>query len=203
MIALVTGASSGIGKDISIELAKKGYDTILVARNVERLNDTKDYIEKTYKKKCVVKVVDLSDRNACLKLHEEVLNEYGIIDVLINNAGFGLCREFIEGDLNKELSMIDTNITSLHILTKLFLQDMQKEDKGYIMNVASIAGFMAGPLMATYYATKNYVVRLSQAIKYELKVAHSHIKISCLCPGPVETNFSKTAGVKFSLARSK
>ncbi len=203
MIALVTGASSGIGRDISIELAKKGYDIILVARNVERLNDTKDFIEKTYKKKCSVKSVDLSDRNACLKLHREVIDEFGIIDVLINNAGFGLCSEFVEGDLDKELSMIDTNITALHILTKFFLQDMQKNDKGYIMNVASIAGFMAGPLMATYYATKNYVVKLSQAIKYELKVAHSHVKVSCLCPGPVDTNFSKTAGVRFSLKRSK
>ncbi len=200
MIALVTGASSGIGKDISIELAKRGYDIILVARNLERLQAVKETIEKSFERKCYIKIVELSDREACMKLHEEVKNEFGIIDVLINNAGFGLCGKFKENDLNKEVSMIDTNITSLHILTKLFLQDMDdKKTERHIMNVASIAGFMPGPLMATYYATKNYVVRLSQAILEELKVDKSKVRIHVLCPGPVDTNFNKTAEVKFSL----
>ena len=200
MIALVTGASSGIGKDISIELAKKGYDIILVARNIERLQAVKETIEKNFNRNCYIKTVELSDRNACIKLHEEVKNEFGIIDILINNAGFGLCGKFKENDLNKEISMIDTNITSLHILTKLFLQDMDdKKKERHIMNVASIAGFMPGPLMATYYATKSYVVRLSQALNEELKSDKSKVKMHVLCPGPVDTNFNKTAEVRFSL----
>lgn len=199
MIALVTGASSGIGRDISIELAKRGIDIIAVARNEERLNKLKNDIESTYKTKCTYKIVELDNRESCKKLYEDVKNEFGNIDFLINNAGFGLCGKFLETDLDKEISMIDTNITSLHILTKLFLKDMVEQDSGYIMNVASIAGFMAGPLMATYYSTKNYVVRLSQAIRYELKAQKSNVKISCLCPGPVDTNFNNTANVKFSL----
>ena len=204
MIALVTGASSGIGRDISIELAQKGIDIIAVARNVERLNKLKDEIEANNKKynlnaKCITKSVDLNDRNSCIKLYEEIINEFEHIDILINNAGFGLCGKFIETDLDTELSMIDTNIVAVHVLMKLFLQDMVKRDSGYIMNVASVAGFMAGPLMATYYASKNYVVRISQAIRHELKSQNSKVKISCLCPGPVDTNFNATAHVKFSL----
>lgn len=199
MIALVTGASSGIGKDISIELAKKGYDIIAVARNEERLMKLKNDIENNYKVNCTYKIVELDNRQSCFKLYEDVKNEFDNIDILINNAGFGLCGKFLETELDKEINMIDTNITSLHILTKLFVKDMVEQDRGYIMNVASIAGFMAGPLMATYYSTKNYVVRLSQALRYELKAQNSNVKISCLCPGPVDTNFNKVANVKFSL----
>ena len=200
MIELVTGASSGIGKDISIELARRGYDIILVARNEERLKAVKEKIENDIGKKCYIKLAELSDRDVCVKLHEEVKNEFDTIDILVNNAGFGLCGEFKENDLNKELSMIDTNITGLHILTKLFLNDMDdKLKERHILNVASIAGFMPGPLMATYYATKNYVVKLSQAINEELKAEGSKVKMHVLCPGPVDTNFNKTAGVRFNL----
>ena len=135
-------------------------------------------------------------------MHEEVYNTYGTIDILVNNAGFGLCGKFAENDLNKEINMIDTNITAVHILTKLFLQDMMKVNKGHILNVASIAGFMPGPLMATYYATKNYIVRLTQAIRHELFIEKSKVKVHALCPGPVDTNFNKTAEVKFNLAEA-
>jgi hypothetical protein len=199
MIALVTGASSGLGRDMSIELAKKGYNIIAVARNVDALNELKEETEKKYKITIDVIPLDLKDREGCKKLHEQVKEKYGCIDVLINDAGFGTCGNFTQTDLDKEIAMIDTNITALHILTKLFLQDMVKEDKGYIMNVASIAGFMPGPLMATYYSTKAYVVRLTQSIRYELKKMNSKVKIMALCPGPVKTNFSKVADVKFSL----
>ena len=105
-------------------------------------------------------------------------------------------------DLNKEIGMIDTNIVALHILTKLFLQDMVEVNRGHIMNVASIAGFMPGPLMATYYSTKAYVVRLTQSIRQELFMKHSKVKISALCPGPVNTNFNKDADVKLNLAEA-
>ena len=121
------------------------------------------------------------------------------IDVLINNAGFGLCDNFLETDLEKELEMINTNIKAVHVLTKLFLKDMKKRDSGYILNVASLAAFMPGPLMTTYYATKSYVFKFTTAIYEELRRDKSNVVISCLCPGPVETNFNNVADVTFSV----
>ena len=199
MVALVTGASSGIGRDMTIELARKKYDVIIVARRKEELEKLKKEVEEKYKVKVDVRVLDLTDREGCIKLHDEVLKKYGSIDVLINNAGFGACGKFTETDMKKEIDMIDTNITALHILTKLFMQDMVKVNKGHIMNVASIAGFMPGPLMATYYSTKAYVVRLTQALRQELFMRRSKVKICALCPGPVNTNFFNVADVKFHI----
>lgn len=203
MIALVTGASSGIGKDIAEELAKRGYDIIAVARNEEALKKVKIELEQQYHIKVDVRAMDLIDRDGCKKLYEDIQKEYGTIEVLINNAGFGTCGEFTQTNLEKELGMIDTNIVALHILTKLFLKDMIKENKGHILNVASIAGFMPGPLMSTYYSTKAYVVRLTQSIRQELFMQKSKVKISCLCPGPVKTNFNKVADVKFNLLEAE
>ena len=199
MVALVTGASSGIGRDIARELAKRGYNIIAVARNEEALKELKNNLEKEYDITVDVRTMDLIDRDGCRKLHEDVKNKYGTIDILVNDAGFGTCGKFTDTDLDKELGMIDTNIVATHILTKLFLKDMVEVNKGYILNVASIAGFMPGPLMATYYSTKSYVVRLTQSIRQELFMHKSKVKISCLCPGPVKTNFNKVADVKFNL----
>ena len=202
MIALVTGASSGIGRDIAIELAKRGYNIIAVARNTDELNKTKEIIQKNYKVEVDIKEINLINRDLCKKLYNEVKEKYGTIDVLVNDAGFGTCGKFVETDLEKEINMIDTNIVALHILTKLFLRDMVKADKGHILNVASIAGFMPGPLMTTYYSTKAYVVRFTQSIRQELYMQKSHVKISALCPGPVNTNFNKVADVKFHLTEA-
>ena len=199
MIALITGASSGIGRDIARELAKKGYNIIAVARNEDGLKAIKDEIEKDYKVKVDVIAMDLINRDGCRKLHDDIKNEYGAIDILVNNAGFGACGNFTEISLEKELNMIDTNIVAVHILTKLFLKDMVERNSGKILNVASIAGFMPGPLMATYYSTKAYVVRFTQSIRYELFKMKSNVKICALCPGPVATNFNKVADVKFNL----
>ena len=118
MVALVTGASSGIGRDIAIELAKRKYDIIAIARNEEALIKLKEEVEKTYNVNVEVKAMDLTDRNGCIKLHEDVKVKYGAIDVLINDAGFGTCGEFTKTDLNKEIGMIDTNIVALHIFTR-------------------------------------------------------------------------------------
>ena len=192
--ALITGASSGIGKDIAIELAKRNYDLVLVSRDIDKLNKVKEQI-KNVKVQVVSK--DLSVEQNCIDLYDQLNNEK--IDILINNAGFGLFGDFSDTPLEKELRMIKTNITATHILTKLFLQKMKKENSGYILNVASIAGFMPGPLMSAYYASKAYVVRLTQAIREELKKEKSRVKVGILCPGPVETNFNNVAGVKFSL----
>lgn len=198
MLALVTGASSGIGRDIARELAKRNYDLIIVARSENALKELKDELEGKYKINVYIKLVDLSDRKNCVQLYSEVKEEFKNIDVLINNAGLGTCGKFIDTKLEKEEQIIDTNITALHILMKLFLQDMCKVNKGYIMNVASIAGFMPGPLMSTYYASKAYVVRLTQGIQRELKFQKSNVHVSVLCPGPVKTNFQKVADVKFN-----
>jgi len=193
MRALVTGASSGIGRDMAKVLSKMGYDIIAVARDGNKLNELKE--ELTTKVEIIA--LDLDDSESCKELYKTLKNKN--IDVLVNNAGFGEFGEFTETNLDKEISMINTNITAVHILTKLFLQDMVKKNKGYILNVASIAGFMPGPLMATYYSTKSYVVRLTQSIHTELKKKKSNVSISVLCPGPVATNFNNVAGVKFNL----
>lgn len=121
------------------------------------------------------------------------------LEIVINNAGFGLFGEFLDTDLDEELRMIDTNIRAVHILTKLAVQDFAKRGHGYILNVASSAGFLPGPLMATYYATKNYVLRLTQALREELRHRNSAVKVCALCPGPVDTEFNKVAGVRFAL----
>lgn len=191
MIALVTGASSGIGRDIARELAKRKYNIIAVARNEDALKDVKKELEEMYKVEVDIRAMDLIDRDGCRKLHKDIKEKYGAIDVLINDAGFGTCGKFTDTDLEKELGMIDTNIVALHILTKLFLQDMVKVNRGHILNVASIAGFMPGPLMATYYSTKSYVVRLTQSIRHELFMQGSKVKISALCPGPVKQILAK------------
>ncbi len=160
MKALVTGASSGIGRDMARVLSKMGYDIVAVARDGVKLNELKDEL----KTKVEIIAVDLSDEEACKELYKTV--QYKNIDVVINNAGFGDFGEFVSTDLDKEINMINTNIIAMHILTKLFLKDMVKKDKGYILNVASIAGFMPGPLMATYYSTKAYIVRLTREHLY-------------------------------------
>ncbi len=198
-IALVTGASSGIGRDISRSLAKRNYNLIIVARDNDKLQALKKDLKEEYKIDVEIILKDLSNKDNCIDLYNEVSKKYGAIDILVNNAGFGTCGYFVDTDLEKEISMINTNITAVHILTKLFLKDMVKENKGHILNVASIAGFMAGPMMATYYSTKSYIVRLTESIRMELFMRNSKVKISALCPGPVNTNFNKIADVKFNL----
>lgn len=192
MKALITGASSGIGLDMARELDKRGYDLVLVSRDKEKLEKAREKLEG---KNIEIIPMDLENPENCKRLYKMVQD----IDILINNAGFGTFGNFIETDLDKEISLINTNITAVHILTKLYLKDMVKKNRGHIVNVASIAGFMPGPLMESYYASKAYVVRLTEGIRAELKKAKSNVKLSLLCPGPVDTNFNKVAGVKFNL----
>ncbi len=191
MKALITGASSGIGKDMARYLSSLGYDLILVARRKTYLENLKKELSTN------VKIIpyDLAVQDNLDNLWYEVKDED--IDLLVNNAGFGLFGEFDKTDLDREFEMIDVNIKALHYLTKKFLIKFKKEDKGRILNVASSAGFMAGPKLSTYYASKNYVLRLSEAIYEELKVAKSNVHISCLCPGPVDTEFNKVAHGEF------
>ncbi|MBQ9461133.1 MAG: SDR family oxidoreductase [Clostridia bacterium] len=192
MLALVTGASSGIGRDIARELVDRGWDVILVARRADRLRELKNELGK--RSHCVR--CDVSHVEECKKLYEVMQPKN--IDMLVNCAGFGECGFFDETGLDGELNMINTNLVAVHVLTKLFLADFIRKNKGYILNVASVAGFFAGPYMATYYATKNYVVSLTGAVHEELRQRKSRVKISALCPGPVDTEFNEVAKVKFS-----
>ncbi len=195
MKALITGASSGIGKDMARYLADLGYDLILVARREDRLKK----LQKELSANTKIIPLDLAQEDNCYKLYEKVKKDD--IDILINNAGFGLFGMFDKTDLKRELEMINVNVRCVHILTKLFLQDFVKKDKGYILNVASMAGFMAGPRLNTYYATKNYVLKMTMAIYEELRHQNSHVHISALCPGPVATEFNQVAKGKFSVKK--
>lgn len=192
-MVLITGASSGIGRDMAIYLGSKGYDLILVARDKKKLEEVKNKINT----KVEIIAMDLGDINNCYKLYDMVKDKN--IEILINNAGFGLIGPFNESNISKELDMIDLNIKALHVLTKLFISDFIKRDSGYILNVSSSAAFQPGPLMATYYSTKAYVYNLTLALYEELKHINSNVKISCLCPGPVDTNFNNVAGCEFKI----
>ena len=195
MKALITGATSGIGLDMARYLSTKGYELILVARNRENL----EIIQEKLPTKVTIVVADLSDeqkvKEVCLVAKKEN------IDILINNAGFGDFGYLTDTDLSKDLSMINTNIKAVHILTKTILKDLEKKATDtYILNVASSAGLQpGGPLMPTYYATKAYVRSLTEALYYEEKKKKNKVHVSVLCPGPVATNFNNVAGVHFSV----
>lgn len=172
---------------------KRGHTVYAVARREERLIELKSELGET-----IIPIsVDLSCQEQCINLHEKLKNEN--IDIVINNAGLGVFGEFDQSDLKKELYMIDTNIKAVHIITKLFLKDFKERNHGYILNVASSAGFMMGPLFSSYYASKAYVLRLTQAIHRELKENGTNVHVSVLCPGPVRTEFDSVANVKNSL----
>ena len=193
MKVLITGASSGIGKEMAYYLASLGHDLILVARREDKLKEIKDNVKVNVK----IIPLDLEKEDNVYKLYE--LTKEDNIDMLINNAGFGLFGFTSQTNLDKELSMIDLNIKTLHILTKLYLKDMMKKDSGYILNVGSSAGFLAGPKLNTYYATKNYVVKFTLALYEELRRQKSNVHVSVLCPGPVDTEFNKVAGGHFNV----
>lgn len=190
--ALITGASSGLGRDFARIFSEMGYDLYIVARRTERLEELKKELNTPVE----ILTVDLSDRQACFDMLEKL--KYVKFNVLINNAGFGICEWFDFIPLEKELEMIDTNIAALHMLTKFVLPGF-KSHGGHILNVASAAAFAPGPLMSTYYASKSYVLRFTQSLHREFKKRYFPVHISVLCPGPVKTEFDDVANVKFSL----
>lgn len=193
MKALITGASSGIGRDMARYLSSLGWELILTARNEESLTKLRNELETDAQ----IIPLDLADQKSVFELYDRCKGQS--VDLLVNNAGYGIFGKFDKTDLQDELDLINVNIKAVHILTKLFLRDFKKRNSGHILNVASSAGFMTGPLLSSYYASKNYVVRLSLAIHEELRRSRSKVKISIFCPGPVETNFNNRAGVSFSV----
>lgn len=190
--ALITGASSGIGTEFTRLLARDGYDLVIVARSESKLRELARELESQHGISARVVVRDLALPNAA----QDVFEAAGAVDVLINNAGYGLAGPFAATDLRKELEMIQVNIVALTHLTKLFLQPMVARRSGRILNVSSTAAFQPGPLMAVYYATKAYVLSFSEAIADELR--DSGVTVTALCPGPTASGFASVAGMESS-----
>jgi short-subunit dehydrogenase len=191
--ALITGASTGIGRELAYIAAENGYDVALVARTSEPLESVAADVERKTSRKAHIFPIDLSVPNAARALIADVAQAGLTIDVLINNAGFGLLGKFWELPDDAQMQMVQLNIGALTQLTRLYLPDMIERRTGYILNVASTAAFQAGPLMAVYYASKSYVVSFSEAVHNEAK--DFGVKVSCLCPGPTSTEFDKRAGM--------
>lgn len=194
--ALITGASSGFGVDFSHILALKGYDLIIVARRKDKLDEVSRTVVDKFGVKVRVIDMDLTGFDAAKKLYDSTKDEQ--IEVLINNAGFGMYDLFISQDAEKVDSMIQLNIAALTALTNLFLKDMVKKDSGFIMNVASFAGFNPMPFYAAYGASKAFVMNFSVALATELKETGSKVRVSAFCPGYTNTEFVAVAGQKRS-----
>ena len=188
---LITGASTGIGYELSKVFSKSGYNLVLVSRNSQRLEVVAKEMEKQYDIQAKVIAKDLSKSLAPEELYNDVVANDIDIDVLVNNAGFGINGKFTDVSADKHMELIQLNISSLTVLCKLFGADMVKRRSGSILNVASTAAFQAGPLMSTYYASKAYVLLLSEALSNEL--AQDGVNVTVLCPGPTHTEFGVRA----------
>ena len=195
---LITGASSGIGREFSKLFAEKGYRLVITARREKNLAELK----KMYPENNVEVIpCDLGSEAGAEYLYNEVKKRSIKVDILINNAGFGLFGEFYETDIEKEKKMIDLNVKALVELSKYFLQEMLERNSGRILNVASIAAFQPGPYMSVYYASKAFVLSFSEALRNEVR--NTGVCISVLCPGPVETEFEKSSELTKSKLFSK
>ncbi len=196
MKALITGASSGLGRDMARALAKRGASLLLAARREEPMERLKAELCKDFPVSVEIFPCDLRSAENCAALRQWAGRD---VDVLINNAGFGVCGLFAETELSAELAMLDVDVRAMHILMKLFLRDFKEQGRGHILNVASSAAFLPGPRMAAYYAAKSYILRLTEAVYEELRREKSPVCVSVLCPGPVRTEFSGVANVRFAV----
>jgi len=194
--ALITGASSGIGYELSKLFAQDGIHLVLVARQHTLLSQLADQLRDKYKVDVIVIVKDLSSIEEVKSLYQEIQQLNLNIEYLVNSAGLGDYGLFIKTDWEKELNMLNINITALTYLTKVFAQDMVKQGKGKILNLGSIASFFPGPLMAVYYSTKAYVLRLGLAVAEELR--STGVTITTLCPGPTQGKFQQVANMEQS-----
>ena len=185
--ALITGASTGLGADFAHILASRKYNLILVARNEERLSEIANQLTKKYDVRCHVIRADLAKHASATKLFADVKAKNLTVDILINNAGYGLWGPFSSSSFEEMSGMIQLNVNTLTELTRLFLPDMLQQKSGKILNVASTAAFQPGPWMGVYYATKAYVLSFSEALSVELK--NTGVSVTTLCPGPTKTEF--------------
>jgi uncharacterized protein len=195
-VALITGASGGIGLELARLCAKGGHDVVLVARNREKLEEAAKYLSGMYGIRAEVIAADLKDPDAPQAILGQVEKLGMGLDVLVNNAGFGDWGLFGRADLQRQLDMLQVNVIALTTLTRLALPRMVSQRKGRILNVASTAAFAPGPLMAVYYASKAYVLSFSEALSNEFK--GTGITVTALCPGPTRTGFALEAGMTHS-----
>jgi len=185
-IALITGASSGIGQSLCEEFAKDGYDLILVARSVEKMQIQGDTLQKRYEIQVTVIGADLESLLGAEELHAQIKERGLVLNALVNNAAYGTFGEFQDIALSATLGMMQLNMNSVVVLTKLFLPDLLST-KGKLLNVASTAAFQPGPFMAVYFATKSFVLYFSEGLACELE--GTGVTVTALCPGPTTTAF--------------
>lgn len=193
---LITGASSGIGKELAHKYAQDKNNLFLVARNEKALLDIKNELESAYQVNVVIMSKDLGKDESAKEVYDYAMQNNLQVTTLVNNAGFGDYGEFVKSDLEKQVNMINLNITTLTKLTHYFLKEMKNNNYGNIINLASVAAFMPGPQMSVYYATKAYVLSLTEALSEELK--GTNIYVTAICPGPTKTEFESNASVSFS-----
>lgn len=201
MYALITGTTSGIGKEFAKIFAEKGYNLVTVATNEDILRQQKDEFEAEYHINVKYIVKDLSKENSALEVYNEVKKENINIDVLINNAGFGIFGKFTETEWNKQRNLAMVNMMAVMQLSYLFGKDMAERKYGKIANISSIASFQAGPYMAMYYSSKAFVRSFSEALHEELK--NDGVSVTAICPGPTKTNFEAKAHMKKSYMFNK
>jgi len=192
-VALITGASGGIGSELALLIAKDGFDCILVARSHERLNELATRLEREFHVGTMVLAKDLSNPHAVDEIFEEVTAAGKEVEILVNNAGYSVYGLFAETDGRAEADMLQVNVIALTQLTKVFLRGMVERRKGRILNLGSTASFEPGPLMAVYYASKAYVLSFSEALANELK--GTSVSVTALCPGPTRTGFQERSAV--------
>lgn len=192
--ALITGASSGIGFELSRIMAADGFDLVLTARREDRLSELKETLESAYGTTVTILPLDLADRDSVRKLADELKTRELDVDVLVNNAGFGVSGPFVESDWERESQMMDVNMHALADLTKRLLPPMVTREFGRIMNVASTAAFQPGPGMAVYFATKSFVLHFSEALAHELR--GTGVTLTALCPGATRSEFLEMADLE-------
>lgn len=191
---LITGASSGIGRELASLFAADGHDLVITARNRTALAEVKSLLERRYGVHVETFAIDLSENDAPLKLYDYTTSHGFIIDHLVNNAGFGEWTGFLDGTWRRQHEMMQLNMNALAELTYRYGRDMRDAGAGRILNVSSVASMMAGPYMAMYFASKAFVRSLSEAVAYELR--GTGVTVTCVCPGPTATGFEKAAKMR-------
>ncbi len=199
---LITGATSGLGLEFAKIYAQNNNNILLVARNENKLKEIQKELQEQYQNITIdYFVADLEQKDELKKVYNYTLEKEYFVNNLINNAGFGDRTDFKDMDIDKQMAMTDLNCNAVLYLTKVFLDKMLENNEGHIINVASIAGFMPGPFMCTYHATKAYMVLLGEAISYEIR--KTNVKLLTLCPGPFLSEFVKKAGNDYTFKKIK